>query len=492
MGHALVPLAAATARGFAWVCIGYFVLLNSAYLMLLALAAGKAVSDRGRVRFAGLPEIFASPLAPPISLIVPVRNMADLIVGSIRGLLGLRYPEFEVIVVDDGSTDATFGRLQAAFGLVPVDKVIRNGLTTAGRVISVHAPCDGSNLLVIRKQGAGHPPDAVDVGVNAARYPLVCRIDSGTYLDTDALLTVAKPFVEDPARVVAASATIRVANGSQIRDGRVTGPRVAGGWLLPIQTAEYLRSFLLGRAGWSQLRGMLSIPGVFGVYRRDIYELAGRSSPGSDRDDLEMTIRIHQRLRDERQPYRIGFVPEPCCWTVVPGTYRRLAQQRARWSRNLADALWAHRTMILNAGYGKIGLLVLPFYLVFELVSAVVELLAVAVFAAGLALGFVSPGMALLFVTAGLGYGAFLTLVSVIAEELTYHRYPSLRDFALLVYAAVAESAGFRQLHAWWRVRGLAGAVLRRGPAWAAEPGAEGQSGPAFGAPARGRHVQVR
>jgi cellulose synthase/poly-beta-1,6-N-acetylglucosamine synthase-like glycosyltransferase len=487
-----VPVIAATVRGLAWFCVGYFVLLNSAYLALLALAAGKAVMDRSRVRLAGLPEIFASPLAPPISLIVPVSNMADLIVGSTRGLLGLRYPEFEVIVVDDGSTDATFGRLQAEFGLVEVDKVIRDELTTVGRVISVHAPRDGSNLLVIRKQSAGRPADAVNVGVNAAKYPLVCRVGPGTYLDADALLTVAKPFIEDPARVVAVGAAIRVANGSEIRGGRVIRPRVAGGWLLPIQAAEYLRSFLLGRAGWSQIGGMLSISGAFGIYRRDIYELVGGSIPDGDGDDLDMTIRIHKRLRDERQPYRIGFVPEPCCWTVVPHTYRRLARQRARWSRILAEALWAHRAMIFNPAYGVAGLLVLPFYLIFELASAVVELLAVAVFATGLALGFVSPGVALLFVTVGLGYAAFLTLVSVLTEELTYHRYRSWRDFALLVYAAVAENAGFRQLHAWWRLRGLAGAVLRRGPAWAGEPGAEGQSEPAFGVPAGGRHVQVR
>ena len=173
------------------------------------------------------------------------------------------------------------------------------------------------------------------------------------------------------------------------RGGRVTRPRVAGGWLLPIQTAEYLRSFLLGRAGWSQIGGMLSISGAFAVYRRDIYELVGGFDIDSDGDDLEMTIRIHQRLRDERRPYRIGFVAEPCCWTVVPHTYRRLAKQRARWSRILAEALWAHRAMIFNPGYGKVGLLILPFYLIFELLSAVVELLAVSVFAGGLALGFI-------------------------------------------------------------------------------------------------------
>lgn len=148
---------------------------------------------------------------------------------------------------------------------------------------------------------------------------------------------------------------------------------------------------------------MLSASGTFGIYRRDRYELAGGSSPGVDRDDLEMTIRLHRRLRDQRQPYRIGFVTEPCCWTVVPHTYRRLAKQRARWSRNLAEALWAHRAMIFNIGYGNVGLVVLPFCLVFELFSAVVELLAVAVFPAGLALGLINSGLALLLSSPGPG-----------------------------------------------------------------------------------------
>ena len=255
-------------RGFAWFSIWYFVVLNTIYLFLIALAAFHAIGSSRRTGHSGLTEIFTSPLAPPISIVVPVRNMEDLIVGSTRGLLNLRYPHLEVVIVDDGSTDGTFGRLQEEFGLVGVEKVIRQVIETVGPVLSVHAPRNGDPLLVIRKQTMGRPADAVNTGVNAAQYPLICRIDADTYLDENALLSLAKPFMEDPARVIAAGATIRVANGCVIRGGRVVRPRVPGSWLTTIQAAEdRLQAFLLGQ-GWLvpgprhalHLRGLRPVP----------------------------------------------------------------------------------------------------------------------------------------------------------------------------------------------------------------------------------------
>jgi cellulose synthase/poly-beta-1,6-N-acetylglucosamine synthase-like glycosyltransferase len=474
----------ATIRAFAWFSIIYFVLLNSVYLSLIVLAAGNAVGSRRRLSFAGLGEIFHSPLAPPISVVVPVCNMRDLIVSSTQGLLGIRYPEFEVVVVDDGSTDDTFEQLQQAFDLVKIDKVVRQDVETVGRMISVHAPRDGRNLLVIRKESMGRPADAVNMAVNAARYPLICRIDADTYLDENALLSVVKPFIEDPGRVVAAGSTIRVANGCEIKAGRVTRPRVPAGWLVTIQAAEYLRSFLLGRAGWSQIRGMLFISGAFGVFRRDVYERVGGFHLNTEGDDLEMTTSIHHRLLDDRRPYRIAFVPEPCSWTVVPTRYVRVAKQRARWSQILCEAMWIHKKMMFNPRYRGVGLAILPFYLIFELVSAVVECLAFVAFAVGLAVGVIDPGVVLLFVAAGLGYGAFLTIISVAIEEMTYHRYGSWRDFALLVYGAIAENVGFRQLYAWWRMRGIIDAVLRRKANWLEEPSGKAKDGSAANAPA--------
>jgi cellulose synthase/poly-beta-1,6-N-acetylglucosamine synthase-like glycosyltransferase len=460
-------------RGFAWFSIWYFVILNTIYLFLILLAALNAIGSSRRTTFSGLTEIFTSPLAPGISVVVPVRNMEDLIVGSTRGLLNLRYPRLEVIVVDDGSSDGTFTRLADEFGLVEVEKVIRTGLETVGRLLSVHAPSNGEHLLVIRKESMGRPADAVNTGVNAARYPLICRIDADTYLDEAALLNLAKPFIEDPVLTIAAGATIRVANGCVIRGGRVVGPRVPGGWLQTIQAAEYLRAFLLGRAGWSQIRGMLFISGAFGLFRRDVYELVGGFHLYTEGDDLEMTTSIHHKLRDERRPYRIGFVPEPCSWTMVPSRYKVLAHQRARWQQILCEALWIHKVMLFNPKYGGVGLVVLPFYLLFELLGAVVEGMAIIVFIVGWAAGILNPAIVLLFVAAGLGYATLLTIISVITEEITYHRYSGWRDFTLLLYGAVAENIGFRQIYTWWRLRGMADAILRRKATWLEEPSAD-------------------
>ncbi|HEV3295040.1 MAG TPA: glycosyltransferase [Streptosporangiaceae bacterium] len=452
--------------GFSWFSIWYFLILNSIYLVIIGLAMVNAMAAARRTTHAGLAEIFSSPLAPAVSIVVPVCNMQDLIVGSTQGLLNLRYPKFEVIVVDDGSTDRTFQRLQDEFGLVEVEKVIRHTLHTLGQVRSVHAPANGDPLLVIRKESMGRPADAVNTGVNAARYPLVCRIDADTYLDEDALLTLVKPFIEEPDLVIAAGATIRVANSCEIRGGRVVRARVPGGWLATIQAAEYLRSFLLGRAGWSQIRGILFISGAFGLFRRDIYELVGGFHLDTEGDDMEMTISIHHRLRDDRRPYRISFVPEPCSWTIVPEGYVRLAHQRARWAQIMCEALWLHKSMLLNPRYGAVGLVILPFYLIFELVSAVVEILAIFVFAIGWAVGIINPVVVLLFVAVGLGYATFLTMISVMTEEITYHRYRDWRNFALLLYGSVAENVGFRQIYAWWRLRGIIDAILRRKATW--------------------------
>jgi cellulose synthase/poly-beta-1,6-N-acetylglucosamine synthase-like glycosyltransferase len=239
------------------------------------------------------------------------------------------------------------------------------------------------------------------------------------------------------------------------------------GGFMAIQAVEYLRAFLLGRAGWSRLGGMLFIPGVFGIYRRDVFVEVGGLDQGTDGDDVEFVIRIHHRLRRDGRRYQLGFVPDPCCWTRVPDSYGELARQRRRWAHILAQSLWIHRSMVGNPRFGFIGMVVLPYFVVFELASAIIELSALAVFVAGLLLGIVSPELTFLFIVDCIGYATLLSVFSLVIEEFSYYRYRTWRDIGLVTWGAIAENVGFRQAHAWWRVRGILAAMHGHSAGWA-------------------------
>ena len=462
MTHLVRPALA----GFDWFVLVYFVALNSLYLLLVSIASIDVARTLRRLTFAGHDDLFANPFTPGIAVLVPAYNEELVIVESVRALLSLRYPEFEVIVVDDGSTDATFERLESAFDLVETDRMIPPNVPAIGRVISIHAARAGEPLVVIRKENAGRRSDPLNVGLNAARHPLVCMVDADSILDHDALLRVVKPFVDDPERTVATGGVIRAVNGSVVERGRVIEPRMPAGWLARIQVLEYLRSFLLGRTGWSRLGGLLIISGAFGLFRRDLVLEIGGLDLDCIGEDAELVARLHRHLRRQGRRYRIVFVAEPVSWTEVPPTYATLARQRRRWSLGLAQVLRKHRAMIGNPRYGRIGLVVLPYYLVFELLGPVVELFGVAAVVAGLFLGVVNLHFAVLFALFAVGYGVFLSTAAVTVEEFSFHRYHRWRDLGVAVAAAILENLGYRQLHAFWRIRGLIDATKRRHIDW--------------------------
>ncbi|HEX4492423.1 MAG TPA: glycosyltransferase family 2 protein [Acidimicrobiia bacterium] len=446
--------------------IFYFVALNSGYLFLIALAGFDVGKTVRRVDFAGYDSIFGNPLTPGVTVLVPAFNEEPTIVETVRGLLGLRFPEFEVIVIDDGSTDNTFGRMQEEFDLVQIERVIPEDVPTIAPVNAVYAPRDGQQLLVIRKDNVGRRSDPMNVGINAASFPLVCMIDADSLLDESALLRVVKPFVDDPVNTVGSGGVIRAANGSEVASGRILDPRMPKGWVARIQVVEYLRSFLLGRTAWGRMSGLLILSGAFAMFRRDALVEVGGLDLHCLGEDAELVARLHHSMRKAKRGYRFVFVSEPVCWTEVPDTLKVLGRQRRRWSRGLAEVLWKHRSMMGNPKYGFIGMVVLPYYLVFELLGAVVELTGVFAVILGLIVGVVDVQFAAIFAVTAIGYGILLSFSALTVEEFSFHRYAAWKDLGAGLGAALLENVGFRQLHAWWRVRGLFNAITSTSKEW--------------------------
>ncbi len=449
--------------GINYAVLGYFLLLNGFYLLLYVISF-LSISDYARREvYSGLPELFTSNYAPPVSIIVPAYNEEATIVASVRSFLTLQYPLFEVVVVNDGSKDRTVGVLRQEFALSESDQPVRIQLKTQPLRTVYASPAE--RLILVDKENGGKA-DALNAGICAASYPLVCCIDADIILDEDALLRVARPMIES-SRVVAVGGIVRVANGCEVESGRVVNIRTPRNPWVNFQIVEYLRAFLAGRTGWSVLNAMLIISGAFGMFRRrDLIETGGYAHDTVG-EDMELVTRMHRNLKEKGKPYRITFIPDPVAWTEVPVTLRVLRRQRDRWHRGLMDTLLRHRKMLLNPRYGTVGLLAMPYFFLFEFLGPVVELLGYVAVPLSFWLGYLDVEFAIAFFLAAVGLGTLLSVAAVFLEELRLNRYPRWWDVLKLTLYGVLENFGYRQLNTVWRAWAIV-SFLRKSQSWGA------------------------
>ena len=305
-----------------------------------------------------------SPQTPGVSIIVPAHNEEAGIIPAVDALRNLRYPVVRIIIVDDGSTDATFQLLHDHLGLTRAFPRLTATPTNAGSIGDIWATSNGE-VTVIRKESTGRRSDAINAGLRAADQELICMIDADSLLEPDALLYVVEPLIADPT-LVGVGGIVRPSNGARVEHGAVVDVQAPRTWLESIQALEYLRAFLIGRTGWSAVNGLLIISGAFGLFRRSAISAVGGLDPHTLAEDADLVIAIHRHYRDQKKDARVAFVPTPVCWTEVPGSLRTLARQRARWSHGLGELLHKHRKMLGNPRYGAVGTLAMPYFLLFE------------------------------------------------------------------------------------------------------------------------------
>jgi len=421
----------------------YFLLINTFYFLFNVLSLAGILRYRRMVTFVRFSEIFRMPIVKPVSVIVPTYNEELGVIESVRSLLSLRYPVFEVIVVNDGSTDTTLTKLIEAFDLRPSKSVFRKSLETKP-VRCIYRSAVHPKLLVVDKVN-GKKADAMNAGLNVSRYPLFCAVDGDSVLEKDALLKVVRPFLEDPVRTIGAGGIIRLSNGCDIREGQVVRIGIPRNWIARFQILEYLRAFLGGRLGMSMIRSTLIISGAFGIFRKDIAMACGGYRAASITEDLDLCLRMQKHMHEQKKPYRIHFIPDPICWTEAPESLRVLARQRSRWHRGLVETLVRYRRMFLNPRYGVAGMFAMPFYAVFEMAGPFIECLGYALFASHVVLGRVNYPFAVMFFFVAVFYGTFISLLAILLEELSEHRYPRPRDILTLTAAGVVENLFYRQ-----------------------------------------------
>lgn len=435
-----------------WLFLGYFIVLNCIYLGLAFIAL------YGLRRYMGgisATERVYSHLQMPISLVVPAYNESATIATSIRALLQLRYQHFEVIIINDGSTDDTLEVMKREFKLQPFPEAYRIQVKTKP-VRGVYRSLTHPNLRVIDKENGGGKADASNAGINAARHPIFYCGDADSVLDPHSMEHVVRPFLEDP-RTVACGGTVRIINGCLVRGGVMEKVGLPGNPLALVQVVEYLRAFLGGRLGWSSINGMLIVSGAFGVFHRDTVVEAGGFRADMIGEDMEMTVRLHRTLSARGVRYRVAFIPDPVCWTDVPEDIGTLARQRKRWQRGLAESLWNNRQLCFAKGSGTAGWVAFPYFVLFELLSPVIEVGGLLVMGLAFALDMMTGTNFLAFIAAAFALGLMLSTTSLLLEELSFHTYPKVRHLLVLFLVSILENFGYRQIMAVWRLQALYG-----------------------------------
>jgi cellulose synthase/poly-beta-1,6-N-acetylglucosamine synthase-like glycosyltransferase len=432
--------------------LAYFIVLNSLYLIFCVVAFVKLRQHRRRWTGRELSALVRSPATPGISLIVPAYNEEATICDSVRALLLLNYPSFEIVVVVDGAKDKTMEVLAAGYEMQPAPASYEQPIASQ-RVKTVYRTLRYPDLVAIDKMNGGKA-DAINAGINAAKHPLVCVIDADSLLEEHALTRAVLPFIEDPD-TVAAGGIVRIVNGCRVDAGRVTDVRLPKNWLAMFQVVEYLRAFLAGRVALSAGNALLIISGAFGIFKRDAVVQAGGFRVDTVGEDMEIVTRLHRLSRESGRRSRVVFQPDPVCWTEVPESRKILGSQRNRWQRGTMQVLGYHKRMMMNPRYGVVGLFAMPYYLLFEALGPIIEFAGFAVTILAVSLGLLDWRFAELLFLAAIAYGAIISVGAVVLEELSFRRYPRTTDLLILASVGVIENFGYRQLTTYWRLKGV-------------------------------------
>ncbi|MBP3951111.1 glycosyltransferase family 2 protein [Bacillus suaedae] len=443
-----------------YIIIIYMSLASFFYLILFLFSAIILRRERDLNKKEPYEDLLLSDEIKPISILVPAYNEEAGIVSSVRSLLSMNYKQFEIIVINDGSTDKTLNKMIDAYQMIEIPLVVRKQVPSK-EIIRIYRSKLFDYLYIVDKINGGKA-DALNAGINVSRYPYVCSLDGDSILERDALLKVMKPIIDSNEQVIATGGSIRIANGCKIERGEVMEVDLPKSPLVVMQIIEYLRAFLIGRIGLSRHNLLLIISGAFGIFNKSWVIRAGGYEPGTVGEDMELVVKLHKLIAEEGTNERIQYIADPVCWTEAPDTFSILKRQRTRWQRGLFETLRTHRTMMLNPRYKKVGLISMPYFFLIELMGAVFEAFAYIYMISGLIFEFISFEVTLTLFLVTWFYGSYLSMCGVLLEEWSLRRYPKKRHLVRLFLYSFTEVFWYRPINIWWRLLGIWQGIRKR------------------------------
>jgi cellulose synthase/poly-beta-1,6-N-acetylglucosamine synthase-like glycosyltransferase len=311
-----------------WAFLVGIVLGLTRLLVIGALAFAQWIRSRRREH-----EHAGEQFEPFISVIVPAYNEEQVVESTIRSLLDSNYPRFEIIVVDDGSTDRT-------------SDLVRERFATNALV----------QLFTVANAGKSA---ALNFGLRHAKGEIIVALDADTQFPPETIRALARRFVDRSIGAVAGNAKV----GNRIN--------IVTRW----QALEYITSQNMDRRAFASLNCITVVPGAVGAWRRELIERCGGFSHDTLAEDQDLTLQIR------KLGYKIGYEESAIAWTEAPDRLGTLAKQRFRWAYGTLQCLWKHRNALFRGRYGTLGWIGMPnvwiFQVLFPLISPIMDLIVI-------------------------------------------------------------------------------------------------------------------
>lgn len=407
-----------------------------------------------------------SPYTPGVSIVAPAYNEELTIVENVNSLLAQEYPLFEVIIVNDGSKDHTLEKLIENFDLVEVPYAyVAQIKTKPYRKMYKSTRPEYARLKVIDKENGGTKADAVNAGLNAVSYPYFINTDVDCILAKDAIFQCILPLLNQE-NIIAVSGAMALSNGCKVEYGQILEAYPPHSLIPLFQTLEYMRSFLIGKMGWSTINAMPNVSGGYGLFKTDVVIAAGGYSPDSFAEDMDMLVRMVAYCCESKQPYRVVQIPYTCCWTEGPPTLKILSRQRVRWGRGLIQTFSRHRRLIANKRYKQLGLVTLPYLLIFELLAPVIEFFGFVTLVYLAITGAINVGNAIIMFLAIYLFCVLLSMVVISYDYTLGGSYKSMKSYIWILLAAMFEPFLYHPMVVFFSLRGYWNYIVGKKAIW--------------------------
>ena len=412
--------------------------------------------------------IVGSELAPGVSVIAPAFNEGLTIISNVRSLLTFDYPKYEVIIINDGSTDDTLEKVIKEFSLVKIDFAF--DIKIASKPIrGIYKSTDDAyaKLVIVDKENGKSKADATNAGINIASFPYFLCTDVDCILHEQTLQKLIRPIMEEEnARVIATGATLRMANSCEIDKGVIIKVKAPRPLLARFQELEYIRSFVLGKMGWSQINCVPNVSGGLGMFDKEIAIKAGGYDPASFGDDMELLMRMNRYVHDNKIKSAVRYIPVTLCWTEGPTSLKVFMRQRTRWGRGLFQLMLTHRKMLFNPRYGRVGMVMFPYNFLFELLAPFVESIGIVYYILLAIFGLVNWPYAIILLLFVYSFAIMISTLAVLWDQLTFQYYKTWTDVAKIASMVFVEMILYHPLIVIFALRGYFFHIFNRKHSW--------------------------